>query len=64
MSLDQAPDHIKLAVDLIELLEGHNIEPSVAVDALTIVLKDFQNKLGQAHNNYNELDVVDQNRSK
>lgn len=64
MSLDQAPDHIKLAVDLIELLESHNIEPSVAVDALTIVLKDFQNKLGQAHNNYNELDVVDQNRSK
>lgn len=45
MSLDQAPDHIKLAVDLIELLEEHDIAPNVAVDALTIVLRDFQQKL-------------------
>ncbi|MBR7888271.1 pleiotropic regulatory protein RsmS [Marinomonas sp. A79] len=45
MSLDQAPEHIKLAVDLIELLEENNIAPSVAVDALTIVLRDFQQKL-------------------
>ena len=45
MSLDHAPDHIKLAVDLIELLESHDIEPSVAVGALTIALRDFQAKL-------------------
>lgn len=45
MSLDLAPDHVKLAVDLIELLESHNIEPEVAVNALTIVLRDFQAKL-------------------
>lgn len=45
MSLELAPDHIKLAVDLIELLESHDIEPSVAVGALTIALKDFQAKL-------------------
>ncbi|TYL47327.1 YbaM family protein [Marinomonas sp. IMCC 4694] len=47
MSLDTAPDHIKLAVDLIEMLEEHNIAPDVAVDALTIVLKDFQYKRQQ-----------------
>jgi hypothetical protein len=45
MSLDHAPDHIKLAVDLIELLESHDIEPGVAVGALTIALRDFQGKL-------------------
>lgn len=44
MSLESAPDHIKLAVDLIELLEEHEVEPEVAVEALSIVLKDFQNK--------------------
>ncbi|MCB5160863.1 pleiotropic regulatory protein RsmS [Marinomonas algarum] len=45
MSLDQAPDHVKLAVDLIELLEENNIAPDIAVEALTLVLRDFQNKL-------------------
>lgn len=45
MSLDKAPDHIKLAVDLIELLETNNIAPDVAVEALHLVLKDFENKL-------------------
>ncbi|QUX91123.1 DUF2496 domain-containing protein [Marinomonas sp. A3A] len=45
MPLDLAPDHIKLAVDLIELLESNDIEPSVAVGALTIALRDFQGKL-------------------
>lgn len=48
MSLDKAPDHIKLAVDLIELLESHEIQPGVAVEALTIVLRDFQAKLEQS----------------
>ncbi|RBP78050.1 DUF2496 domain-containing protein [Marinomonas rhizomae] len=51
MSLEHAPDHIKLAVDLIELLESHDIEPSVAVDALAIVLKDFQEKLEKIDQN-------------
>lgn len=45
MPLDLAPDHIKLAVDLIEQLESNDIEPSVAVGALTIALRDFQGKL-------------------
>ncbi|BFM51090.1 pleiotropic regulatory protein RsmS [Marinomonas sp. THO17] len=45
MSLDKAPDHVKLAVDLIELLETNEIAPDVAVEALRLVLKDFENKL-------------------
>jgi|GEM_PF-1009893 hypothetical protein len=64
MSLDQAPDHIKLAVDLIALLESHDIEPSVAVGALTIALQDFQQKLAQTDKKSNVLDEVDQDRAK
>lgn len=45
MSLEKAPDHVKLAVDLIELLETNAIAPDVAVEALRLVLKDFENKL-------------------
>ncbi|MEP7730838.1 DUF2496 domain-containing protein [Marinomonas primoryensis] len=55
MSLDLAPDHIKLAVDLIELLESHQVEPHVAVGALTIVLHDFQEK-------QNKLEEVDKEK--
>ncbi|RNF49227.1 DUF2496 domain-containing protein [Marinomonas hwangdonensis] len=43
-SLDFAPDHVKLAVDLIELLESNHVEVDVAVDALTLVLHDFERK--------------------
>ena len=45
MSLETAPEHIKLAVDLIELLESNNIDPTVAEKALQIVLNDYQQKL-------------------
>ncbi|MBJ7539177.1 DUF2496 domain-containing protein [Marinomonas transparens] len=45
MTLENAPNHIQLAVDLIELLETNDVEPKVAVDALVLVLKDFQSKL-------------------
>lgn len=44
MSLDSAPDHIKLAVDLIALLEENEIPNDTAIAALKIVLKDFQQK--------------------
>ncbi|WP_417529144.1 DUF2496 domain-containing protein [Marinomonas shanghaiensis] len=64
MSLDQAPDHIKLAVDLIALLESHDIEPSVAVGALTIALQDFQQKLAQTDEKSNVLGEIDQDRAK
>lgn len=60
MSLDHAPDHIKLAVDLIELLESHDIEPSVAVGALTIALKDFQGKLEKIDKEQAKPERVDQ----
>ncbi|WP_225874311.1 MULTISPECIES: pleiotropic regulatory protein RsmS [Vibrio] len=40
--LDNAPDEIKLAVDLIYLLESHNIDPSVALKALEIVKTDLK----------------------
>ena len=45
--LDQASDEIKLAVDLIYLLETHKITPSVALAALEIVKQDLQAKLSQ-----------------
>lgn len=44
MSLDTAPDHIKLAVDLIALLEENAIPNDTAIAALKIVLKDYQQK--------------------
>ncbi|WP_371373688.1 YbaM family protein [Thalassotalea aquiviva] len=44
MSLKQAPDHIKLAVDLIQLLEENNIATDTAIAALKVVLKDYTRK--------------------
>lgn len=45
MFLENAPKHVQLAVDLIELLETNNINNQVAVAALELVLADFQAKL-------------------
>ncbi len=45
MSLETAPDHIKLAVDLIELLETNGIDNRTAELALEVVLKDLQAKI-------------------
>ncbi len=42
--IDNAPKEIKLAVDLIYLLENNNVEKDVAIKALNIVLNDFQKK--------------------
>ena len=44
-ALAQAPEHVKLAVDLIMLLEQNNISPKVAIAALDIVKQDCQNKI-------------------
>ncbi|MGL5759735.1 pleiotropic regulatory protein RsmS [Plesiomonas sp.] len=44
MSLEQAPPEIKLAVDLIYLLETNDIEPDVVLKALEIVKQDIQRK--------------------
>ncbi|ENJ2787206.1 pleiotropic regulatory protein RsmS [Vibrio parahaemolyticus] len=46
--LDDAPEEIKLAVDLIYLLETNEIDPEVAIKALKIVQTDLENKL-KAH---------------
>ena len=45
MSLETAPDHIKLAVDLIELLETNQVDNRTAEQALEIVLNDVRAKL-------------------
>ena len=44
MSLESAPEEIKLAVDLIMLLEENNIAPQTALAALAIVQRDFEKK--------------------
>ena len=46
--LDNAPDDVKLAVDLIMLLEQHNIEPQFALSAIEIVKKDLMRRTEQA----------------
>ncbi len=43
-SLKNAPKHVILAVDLIQLLEENNVSTETAVAALEIVLADFKNK--------------------
>ena len=43
--LDNAPPEIKLAVDLIYLLENNEIEPEIALRAVKIVQNDLENKL-------------------
>lgn len=48
MSLENAPDDVKLAVDLIMLLEEHGIPPETVLSALAIVKRDFENKLEAA----------------
>lgn len=42
--LENAPEEIKLAVDLIYLLETHDIKPDVALKALEIVRADLERK--------------------
>ncbi|WKX27412.1 DUF2496 domain-containing protein [Tatumella ptyseos] len=47
MSLQSAPLETQLAIDLIMLLENHNLPTQAVLDALKIVEKDFQRKLNQ-----------------
>lgn len=44
-ALEQAPEHIKLAVDLIYLLESNEISTELAIKAIDIVREDLQQKL-------------------
>lgn len=41
-TLDSAPDHIKLAVELIQILEESKIDPDTALAALEIVQQDIK----------------------
>lgn len=43
-SLADAPLSVQIAVDLIELLEENNIDTHIAIEALQIVLTDFEKK--------------------
>ena len=42
--LEAAPNEIKLAVDLIQLLEENELPLETTIQALEIVLADFKNK--------------------
>ncbi len=44
MSLENAPPEVKLAVDLIMLLEDNGIAPDVVLAALEIVQRDYESK--------------------
>jgi hypothetical protein len=48
-NLEQAPDHIKLAVDLIQMLEEAKIAPATSILALEIVLKDLHRQTENEH---------------
>ncbi|SFR03609.1 MULTISPECIES: pleiotropic regulatory protein RsmS [unclassified Enterobacter] len=45
MSLENAPDDVKLAVDLIMLLEEHQLAPETVLSALEMVKRDFEKKV-------------------
>ncbi|HAT8501243.1 TPA: pleiotropic regulatory protein RsmS [Vibrio vulnificus] len=45
--LEQAPDEIKLAVDLIYLLESNDVDAATALAALKIVQQDLESKLNR-----------------
>ena len=44
-TLDDAPEYVKLAVDLIYLLESNEIAPDDALKALEIVKQDLEQKI-------------------
>lgn len=47
-ALDQAPEHVKLAVDLIYLLESNEIPIQTALDAIELVKADLLEKLNSS----------------
>lgn len=44
-ALDKAPEHVKLAVDLIYLLESNDISAQIALDAIELVKADLLEKV-------------------
>ena len=45
--LEQAPTYVKLAVDLIMLLEQHEVAPDDVLNALEIIKTDYEQKREQ-----------------
>jgi Protein of unknown function (DUF2496) len=45
MTLENAPDEVRLAVDLIMLLEENQLSAQTVLAALAIVQRDFEKKL-------------------
>ncbi|MAD05381.1 DUF2496 domain-containing protein [Pseudoalteromonas shioyasakiensis] len=48
--LEHAPDYIKIAVDLIMLLEQNDVPAEDVLAALEIVKSDFEKKLSKSTN--------------
>lgn len=48
MSLENAPDEVKLAVDLIMLLEENKVPAQTVLAALEINRRDYENKVKSA----------------
>ncbi len=46
--LNSAPDDVKLAVDLIYLLETNEVDPNVALSAINMVKNDLERKINFA----------------
>lgn len=44
-ALDNAPEHVKLAVDLIYLLESNEIPANIALEAIELVKTDLLEKV-------------------
>ncbi|MGV3344814.1 YbaM family protein [Enterobacteriaceae bacterium LUAb1] len=55
MSLVTAPDEVKLAVDLIQLLEDNQVPVEVVLAALQLVQRDYEQKAAQQKKSYCSL---------
>ncbi|ATM06833.1 MULTISPECIES: pleiotropic regulatory protein RsmS [Raoultella] len=56
MSLENAPDEVKLAVDLIMLLEENQVSAQTVLGALEIIKRDYENKLNRTGQTSGEAD--------
>ena len=56
MSLENAPDEVKLAVDLIMLLEENQVSAQTVLGALEIIKRDYENKLHRTAQTSDETD--------
>ena len=57
MSLENAPDEVKLAVDLIMLLEENQVSAQTVLGALEIIKRDYENKLNRSGQTSDEADT-------